>query len=71
MEFVGHSLQTTGEVIIGITVIMVHQRVRKEHKIDPVVYKEMYREQVIGVLGIIFIVIGYLLQSYPILSLPR
>lgn len=62
MEFVGKTLQVIGEVMIGITAIMVHRRVWKEHKINPLVYKEMKREQIIGVLGVILLVIGYFIQ---------
>ena len=62
MELIGQTIQVIGEVMIGITAIMVHRRVWKEHKINPVVYKEMKREQIIGVFGIILLVIGYLLQ---------
>jgi len=62
MEFVGKTLQVIGEVMIGVTAIMVHRRVWKEHKINPLVYKEMQREQIIGVLGIILLVAGYFIQ---------
>lgn len=63
MEFIGHTIQVIGEVMIGVTAIMVHRRVWKEHRINPIVYKEMQREQVIGVLGIVFLVGGYFIQT--------
>ncbi len=62
MEILGKTLQVTGEVMIGITAIMVHRKVWKEHKINPRVYKEMHREQSIGIFGILFIILGYILQ---------
>ncbi len=62
MQFLGLTFQVTGEVMIGLTAIMVHRRVWKEHKIDPAVYKEMRREQTVGILGISFLIIGYFLQ---------
>ena len=62
MEFIGQTIQVIGEVMIGITAIMVHRRVWKEHKINPLVYKEMQREQIIGILGIILLVAGYFIQ---------
>ncbi|MBI2031035.1 MAG: NAD(P)H-hydrate epimerase [Candidatus Levybacteria bacterium] len=61
-EFVGQTIQVIGEVMIGITAIMVHRRVWKEHKINPLVYKEMQREQIIGILGIVLLVAGYFIQ---------
>lgn len=61
-HFFGFTMQVTGEVMIGLTAIMVHRSVGKEHKINPVVYKEMQREQFIGILGIILLVVGYFIQ---------
>jgi len=62
MEVIGFTLDVLGKLMIAFTAIMVHHRFRKEHKIDEVVFRSMKREQAIGVLGIIFIVAGYLLQ---------
>jgi hypothetical protein len=59
MEFIGHTLQTTGGVLIGITVLLVHRGILKEHKIDPVVFKEIRIEQIIGAIGVVLIIIGY------------
>lgn len=60
MEFlIGETLDVIGTVMIAFTVLMVHHRFRKEHKVDERVFKAMRREQVIGLLGIAFIVIGY------------
>jgi len=63
MEFIGQTVQVIGEVMIGLTAIMVHRRVWKEHRINPVVYKEMQREQIIGVLGIVLLIGGYFIQT--------
>ncbi len=62
MEFVGHTLEAIGVVIIAYTALSVHRRVRREHKIDDAVFKKMKYEQTTGILGIILIVLGYLLQ---------
>lgn len=62
MGFIGQTMQVVGEVLIGITAIMVHRRVWKEHKINPSVYKEMQREQIMGVFGIVLLIGGYLIQ---------
>jgi hypothetical protein len=48
--------------MIAYTVLSVHYRVRKEHKIDEVVFKHMRREQAGGIIGISLIIIGFLLQ---------
>ncbi|MCL4417000.1 MAG: hypothetical protein M1365_09935 [Actinobacteria bacterium] len=58
----GLTLDTLGKVLLGITVLMVHRYVLKEHKIDTDVLRGMRKEQAFGVLGIFLIVIGYILQ---------
>ena len=62
MEFISETLQVAGEIIIGITAIMVHRRVWKEHKINNRVYSEIKREQFIGIVGIVLLIIGYLIK---------
>lgn len=62
MEFLSHTLDVIGKVLISYTVISVHYRFRKEHKIDEAVFSQMKREQVIGIIGIILIIVGYLLK---------
>ena len=58
----GLTLDTLGKVLLGITVLMVHRYVLKEHKIDGDVLRGMKREQAFGILGILLIVVGYILQ---------
>ncbi|MCH8987103.1 hypothetical protein IIA94_02970 [Patescibacteria group bacterium] len=63
MEFlIGETLDVVGKIMIAFTVLMVHHRFRKEHKVDEKVFKAMRREQIIGLLGIALIVIGYFLR---------
>ena len=61
-DFLGLTLQVTGEIVIAYTVLRVHYRVRKEHKIDDRVFRIMKKEQTIGLIGIGFILVGYMLQ---------
>lgn len=62
MELLGFTLDVIGKVMIAFTALMVHHRFRKEHKVDESVFRIMRREQVIGMIGIILIVIGFVLQ---------
>jgi len=62
MEFLGFTLDVIGKLMVAFTAVMVHHRFRKEHRIDERVFATMRREQVIGLLGIALIIIGYLLQ---------
>lgn len=62
LELLGFTLDVIGKIMVAYTAIAVHRRVWKEHKIDKAVFATMKNEQVIGIIGIILIVIGYLLQ---------
>lgn len=62
MELLGHTLDVVGKVMVAYTAIRVHHRVWVEHKIDRKVFSEMKREQRIGFLGIVLIILGYLLE---------
>lgn len=62
MEFIGFTLDIIGKVMVAFTAIMVHHRFLQEYKIDKKVFRSMRREQVIGVIGIILIIAGYVLQ---------
>ena len=61
-SFVGFTLDVIGKVMIAYMAIVVHHRFRKEHKIDKAVFQSMRNEQIIGVVGIGLIILGYLLQ---------
>ena len=62
VEFIGFTLDVMGKVLVAFTAIMVHYRFRREHKIDEKVFRAMRREQVIGLIGIFLIILGFLLQ---------
>jgi len=61
-EFIGATLDLIGKIMIAFTAIRVHYRFRKEHRVDERIFKAMRREQLLGILGIALIIIGYLLQ---------
>ncbi len=60
--YIGYTLQTLGEIFIAFTVLKVHGRLLKEHRIDASVLRLIKLEQLIGIFGIIFIVLGYVLS---------
>ncbi len=61
---IGLTLDTVGKVLLGATVLMVHRFVMREHKIDGRVLRTMRREQLLGITGIVFIVVGYIMQVF-------
>lgn len=62
MELLTATLDVIGSTFIAYAALRVHHRVLAEHQIDEKVFKTMKKEQRIGVFGVIFIVIGYLLE---------
>lgn len=59
---IGTTFDVMGKVLIGITVLIVHRHVLKEHRITKDVLKQMRKEQILGLLGIVFILIGYFIH---------
>jgi len=61
---VGLTIETLGEILLGLTVLFVHWHVIKEHKIDSDVLRTMKKEQIMGITGLVLIIVGYLIQVY-------
>jgi hypothetical protein len=62
MEIIALTFDILGKIMVAYTALAVHHRVRKEHTIDAAVFRIMRWEQLVGVAGIIFMVLGYLLH---------
>ncbi|MAG01718.1 hypothetical protein CMI42_00095 [Candidatus Pacearchaeota archaeon] len=60
----GFIIEAFGTIILGISVILVHDSVRKEKRIDKRVLRKMRREKSYAVIGIILVFIGSLFQLY-------
>lgn len=60
---IGLMLDTLGKMMLGITVLIIHWHVSKEHKIDVNVMRAMKRERILGVLGILLIISGSILMA--------
>lgn len=63
-EILALTFEFSGKILIAITVLLVHDKMRREHKIDKRVLKSIQREEVLGVLGIFLMILGYLMQVY-------
>lgn len=61
--FWGITLGVIGKIILGFTVIKVHWKIVKEHKVDGAVLREMRREKNLAIIGIISMVVGYILEA--------
>jgi len=60
--FWGLSIGTAGKVLLGMAVVSVHWKIVKEHKIDKKVLKEMKKERDTALVGIAFVITGYLFE---------
>lgn len=63
ISYIGFSIHTLGELLIAYTAVKVHFRFWKEHKIDEAVFSVMKKEQLIGIVGIILILVGFIIES--------
>ncbi|MFQ5452504.1 MAG: hypothetical protein ACE5DQ_02990 [Candidatus Paceibacterota bacterium] len=59
LELLGFTLDIIGKVMVSYTVLMVHYRVWKDHKVDEEVFKQMGSERIIGFVGIALMIAGY------------
>lgn len=62
METIISTLDAVGTLFIAWAALSVHHKVLNDHKIDAAVYRKMKAEQLLGIIGIIFIIAGYILN---------
>jgi hypothetical protein len=62
IEFISILFETPGTLMIAYAALSVHHRVLHEHTIDTAVFASMKREQRIGKLGVLLILIGFAFQ---------
>jgi len=60
--FIPLTLEFLGTLLIGVAVLRVHMKMRKEHKIDDKVMRAIRREKYITIIGLILITLGYILN---------
>lgn len=64
MEILASTLDIIGKIMIAYTALAVHNRVQKEQKIDAPVFQSIKWEKVMGIVGIILMILGYLLHIF-------
>lgn len=62
LEILALTLNELGGLFVAYAALRVHHRVLNEHRIDEEVVNIMKREQVVGVIGVFLIIIGYTLE---------
>lgn len=61
-EFISILFETPGTLMIAYAALSVHHRVLHQHTIDDSVFASMKREQRIGKIGVLLVLIGFVLQ---------
>ena len=61
-ELLAYTFDIIGKITLGLSVILVHRRMRKEHRIDRKVLRELRKEQSLAIIGILLMVVGYVLH---------
>jgi hypothetical protein len=62
--FWGLTVGTIGKILVGIGIIKVHHIMALERRIDARVIRSFAFEKTLTYLGIIFILVGYLMELY-------
>lgn len=64
IEILAFTFDLIGKLLIAVTAIMVHSKVVSEKRIDKKVLKDIQKEEIFGVIGIAFVILGYILHVY-------
>ena len=59
MFIIASTFDVIGKILIGLSVLLVHQRLLHERRVDKRVLTEMEHEQILVIIGIVSMVIGY------------
>ncbi|MBI2233291.1 MAG: hypothetical protein HYU56_05190 [Candidatus Aenigmarchaeota archaeon] len=62
LEFIALTIEIIGELLIAVSVLLVHGRVSSEKKIDKHAFREMKKEKYIVIAGIALILASYFLR---------
>ncbi len=60
--FIGMTVSTLGKVLLATGVIMAHSELAHERRVDDEVIRSFHRERIITLVGVLFIVVGYLIE---------
>jgi len=62
IEIAAFTFDFIGKVMIALTAILVHYQMGKDKKIDKLVIKDIRLEEIVGLTGIVFVALGYVLH---------
>lgn len=62
--FWGLTIGLAGKILLVVGVLLAHTQIAHEQKIDNLVLMTFRKERLLTVLGLLFIIIGYLMEVY-------
>lgn len=62
--FWGITFGFLGKLLLGIAVLRVHLAVLRERGVDGVVFRAIRNEEVLSIIAILLVIIGYFLEIY-------
>ncbi len=62
MLFWGLTLSFVGKALLAAAVVLVHNKITKEKRIDGIVLMEMRHERTVAIIGLVCITVGYALE---------
>jgi uncharacterized membrane protein YidH (DUF202 family) len=67
-ELIGSFIELIGKLLLAMTVIMVHRKLIKEHQMDRKVATEIHHEEILTLVSVFFMILGFVLRHSASLS---
>lgn len=62
--FWGLTIGLSGKILLVVGVLLAHNQIAHEQKIDNLVLRSFRKEKVLTILGLLLIIVGYLMEVY-------
>lgn len=62
-NFLTNLFETVGTLLVAFAALRVHHRVLREEKIDRHTFREMKRERIAGIIGVVCIILSFLMKT--------
>ena len=65
----GMTLSLVGKLTLALSLILAHGKVMRQHEIDEAVIQTFKWEKTLGIIGVVFLVVGYILELHHFVGL--
>ncbi|MEM4295711.1 MAG: hypothetical protein QXS91_02810 [Candidatus Anstonellales archaeon] len=63
---IGLTFTFIGEFMLAVAIYLVHGKLLQEKRLDKKVFMELYKEEIITIIAILFLLSGYIMQIFDI-----